>query len=85
MLAPFRSGVKVCHSPETALLKVTGDLLLTLDSGNGATRILFDLCAAFDTVDHRILLVRREHWVGIEGIALSWFHSFLQQRTFSVS
>ncbi len=46
--------------------------------------MLLDLSAAFDTVDHAVLLSRLKHYVGIRGSALSWFNSFLTDRTFSV-
>lgn len=80
----FQSGFRPQHSTETALLKVTNDLLLSVDSGNCAALVLLDLSAAFDTVDHGILLERLRLWVGIRGIALSWFTSYLQGRTFVV-
>lgn len=47
--------------------------------------LLFDLSAAFDTVDHKILISRLEQCVGIEGSTLDWFESYLNARMFSVS
>ena len=80
----FQSGFKPGHSTESALLRVFNDLILTVDNGNPAALILLDLSAAFDTVDHQILLFRLEHLVGISGSVLTWFQSYLSERTFSV-
>ena len=80
----FQSGFRPRHSTETALLRVFNDLLLAVDSGSPAVLMLLDLSAAFDTVDHGILLQRLEHYVGITGSALCWFRSYLAERTFSV-
>lgn len=46
--------------------------------------LLLDLTAAFDTVDHNILISRLETCVGISGNALNWFKSYLLNRRFSV-
>ena len=43
--------------------------------------LLFDLSAAFDTVDHTILLNRLETVFGIKGKALEWFRSYFTRRT----
>ncbi len=80
----FQSGFRKYHSTETALLKVFNDMLLTCDSGNYAVFVLLDLTAAFDTVDHAVLINRLERCAGIAGSAVEWFKSYLTNRTFSV-
>lgn len=76
----FQSGFCPSHSTETALIRVTNDLLMTSDSSSTSLLIFLDLSAAFDTVDHHILLHRLKRNVGITGTALHWFKSYLTGR-----
>ena len=69
LICPFQSAYRPNHS--TALLKITNDILFALDSGYVSLLTLLDLSAAFDTIDHCILLDRLQHIYGISGTALS--------------
>ena len=81
----YQSGFRPHHSTETALVKVLNDIHLNIDSGNISVLVLLDLSAAFDTVDHNILLDRLKNWVGLSGTALNWFMSYLKDRDYFVS
>uniref|UniRef100_A0A8C6L025 Reverse transcriptase domain-containing protein n=1 Tax=Nothobranchius furzeri TaxID=105023 RepID=A0A8C6L025_NOTFU len=76
----FQSGFREYHSTETALVRVTNDILMASDKNLVSVLVLLDLSAAFDTVDHNVLLERLEHVVGIKGTALGWFKSYLSDR-----
>lgn len=84
IMETFQSGFKSMHSTESALLIVFNDIFIATDSGDQVVLVLLDLTAAFDTIDHEILLSRLEHWVGIRGPALEWLHSYLTHRQFCV-
>lgn len=81
----LQSAYKKHHSTETALIKVCNDILLHMDSQKVVLLTLLDLSAAFDTVDHEILLYRLRHTFGISEDVLEWFRSYLIGRTQYVS
>ena len=83
ILEIFQSGFKTLHCTESVLLRIFNDIFLATASGHCV--VLLDLTAAFDTVEHEILIAHLEQWVGISGTALQWFRSYLSHRTFCVS
>ena len=81
----MQSAYRPHHSTETALLRVYNDLLTAVDEGKCAFLVLLDLSAAFDTVDHTILLSFLEHHFGLSGSVLDLVQSYLVGRTQCVS
>ena len=82
--ASTQSGYRKYHSCETATFKVVDDMKRAIEKGQIVALILLDLTAAFDTVDHTILLKRLQESYAISGEALEWIKSYLMKRTFSV-
>ena len=93
MLPKHQSGFRAHHSTETAILKVISDsstedisdILDAADQGYVALLGLLDMLAAFNTVDHDILLERLATSFGMAGTALAWLRSFLTGRSQQVS
>ena len=77
----LQSAYRHKHSIETALLKVTNDILLNMNDQRVTLLLLLDLSVAFDTVDHDTLLHRLRFTFGINGKVPSWFLSYLSGRS----
>ncbi len=84
LLDSKQSGFRSGHSTETALLSVVEALRLARADSISSMRILQDLSAAFDMVNHQILLSTLLG-KGTSGTALQWFESYLSDRSFKVS
>lgn len=77
----YQHAYKKYHSTETLLVKLVNDVLVDFESNKSTILLLIDLSAAFDTVDIDKLLHILENDIGIKGMALLWFKSFLVGRT----
>ena len=77
LLPTLQSGFRPGHSTETAVLQVLSELLQAVDRGDFGALVLLDQTAAFDTVDHNILLQRLQQTFGIDGAAHRCMVSFL--------
>ena len=78
---PLQSAYLAKHSTETALIKVFNDILCAIDNQQCVLLVLLDLSAAFDTIDHEIMLSRLEELFGVSGTALSWLKSYFSGRS----
>jgi hypothetical protein len=80
LLPAVQSAYCPYHSTETAVVRVLNDMIGVLDQGHVGVLVLLDLSAAFDTVDHTILLDVERRRFGIRDKPLHWLSSFLSER-----
>ena len=85
LFAECQSGFRKAHSCETAILKVHNDVMMMIDKKSNVLLVLLDLSAAFDTINHKILVRKLQKLYGISGIVLKWINSYLNDRSFTVS
>jgi len=69
------------HSTETAVCILHNDLVRAIDKGHVTGLVLLYLSPTFDTVDHELLIEVLRKRFAIDGVALSWFKSYLNERT----
>lgn len=85
LLPTRQSAYRAHHSTETALLGITSAIFDAADKADVTLLAALDLSAAFDCVDHHILLERLRISYGLGGCVLDWIASFLHDRSQTVS
>ena len=75
----FQFGFREKHSTNLALIEIVDQIRTAIENKKVVCGIFADLSKAFDTVDHRILLKKLNHY-GIRGIANNLIKSYLSNR-----
>ena len=83
-LSTFQSAYRKFHSTETALTRIFNDLLLAMNNQNVSALVLLYLSAAFNTIDHTILVKRVNVNFDFSGMVFSLLLSYLSNRSQSV-
>ena len=84
LLPSFQSAYRRHHSKESALLKVSTDILKAADNKKISVLVLLDLSSVFDLIDHQILIRRLNESFGLNDLTLEWFRNYLFNRSFNV-
>ena len=85
LVPEYQSAYRKRHSCETSLVKLVNDILWNMENQLVTAIVILDLSAAFNTVDHDILLEVLEKCFGIVGAARKWYESYLKPRRFKVA
>src|SRR5688572_6004831 len=83
LLHCHQSGFRKGHSTETLLLRLLNYVYCAIDHSQLTLLALYDVSAAFDTVDHDLLLRRLSISFGISSLPLQWLSSHLSDRSSS--
>jgi len=79
ILSECQFGFRKKHSTEHCVTLLVDNICKAMDNGNNFVGIFLDLSKAFDTVNHKILLDKLEHY-GIRGNTLQWIKHYLTNR-----
>ena len=80
----YQSAYRANHSTEAAILNLCDNILQNMEKNINTAMVALDLSAAFDTVNHRMLLEVLNKYCGIRGLALQWLKLYLTDRQFKV-
>ena len=79
-LASNQSGNKKWHSTETSLISTTDAILRAIDQTKATAVVYLDMSKAFDSIKREILITKLKN-IGLSLSALTWFCSYLSQRS----
>ena len=77
LLTPSQYGFRKAHSTQPAILDIVNAIQTNMDNRLFSCGIFIALKKAFDTVDHKIILRKLDHY-GVRGHINVWFSSYLQ-------
>ena len=72
-----QSAYKLSHSTDSALLSIKNNVHLAFAKGEATVVVLLDQAAAFDAIDHDMLLDSLSSWFGVSEVVLDFFKSYL--------
>lgn len=84
LLANNQYGFRQNRSTEDAVITLVDHITEQVDRGRKCISVFIDLAKAFDTVS-RPMLLRKLEALGIRGVALSWFQSYIMNRSQNVT
>ena len=79
LLYNLQSAFRPNHSTETALIKLTDELLFDMDNDRVTGLAFVDFRKAFDVINHELLLKKLSIY-GANDLSLKWFGSYLTGR-----
>jgi retron-type reverse transcriptase len=79
ILSRHQYGFHKNRSTELAIIEFVDKITNAIDQGKFTIGVFLDLSKAFDTINHKILIKKLEHY-GIRGIVNSWFENYLSNR-----
>ena len=84
LMPDYQAAYQANYSCETVLVKIMDNILWSMEKQEVVPLIAIDLSAAFETVDHDLLLAVLRKKFGIDQVTLKWFRSYLRQQQFRV-
>jgi hypothetical protein len=80
LFSASQHGFRKRKSTLTAVYEAIDTILNSLDDKKEIFGLFFDLTKAFDRVDHTVLITKLEQ-IGVRGIPLDWFKSYISKRS----